>query len=99
MVSRARIDLVAGLESPHSRSDPNHDPGHVMTQNERQAIRQDEFELAASDLGIQQVHASGVDLDQNIIVPQLRVWHFADPYADLASIAIEDECFHDAFRS
>ena len=39
-VSRTRIDLVAGLESAHSRSDPDHDPGHVMAQNERQAIPQ-----------------------------------------------------------
>src|SRR5438552_1696940 len=52
-VSRPRIDFVAGLESTHSRSDPDHDPGRVMTQNEREAIRQNALELAVSDFGIQ----------------------------------------------
>src|SRR6202022_1412303 len=45
-VSRPRIDFVAGLESTHPRSDPDHDPGHVMAQNERQAIPQNALELA-----------------------------------------------------
>jgi hypothetical protein len=30
-----RIDLVAGLESPHTRADPDHDPRHIIAQNER----------------------------------------------------------------
>jgi hypothetical protein len=30
-----RIDLVAVLESPHSRSDSDHDPSQIITQNER----------------------------------------------------------------
>src|SRR5207247_2415038 len=47
-VSRPRIDFVAGLESTHSRSDPDHDPSHVMAQNERQAIRQNALEHRSS---------------------------------------------------
>ena len=93
-VSRPRIDFVAGLESTHSRSDPDHDPGHVMAQNERQAIRQNALELAVSDFGIQKVDASGVNLDQDVILPQLRVWHVASPHAVGASVTIEDECLH-----
>jgi len=31
----SRIDLVAGLESPHSRSDPNYDFRQIVAQNER----------------------------------------------------------------
>src|SRR2546421_1840086 len=42
---------------------------------------------------------SGVDLDRHVILPQLRVWHFADPCAVLFSIAIDDECFHDVFAT
>jgi len=38
-----------------------------------------------------------VDLDQYVILAQLRVWHFASPYAILASITIDDECFHHSF--
>ena len=37
-VSRARVDLVAWLESTHARADPDHDPGHVVAQDEWQAI-------------------------------------------------------------
>jgi hypothetical protein len=40
---------------------------------------------------------SGVDLDQYVIVPQLRVWHFASPHAIVASITTDDECLHDIF--
>src|SRR3989449_1271392 len=76
-VSRARIDFVAGLESTHSRSDPDHDPGHVMAQNEREAVRQNALELAVSDFGIQKVDTSGVNLDQDVILAQLRVCHVA----------------------
>jgi hypothetical protein len=93
-VSRPRIDFVAGVESTHASSDPDHDSGHVMAQNERQPIRQNEFELAVSDFGIQKVDAGGVNLDQNIILPQLRIRHFASPHTVGASVTIEDECLH-----
>jgi hypothetical protein len=36
-----------------------------------------------------------VDLDQHVILSHLRVWHFANPYAVLFSIAIYDECLQD----
>jgi hypothetical protein len=93
-VSRSRIDFVTGLESTHSRSDPDHDPGHVMAQDERQAIPQNQLEFPASDLGIQKVHASGVNLDQDVILPQIRIWHFGSPETVGASVTIKDECLH-----
>src|SRR2546430_2755044 len=71
-VSQPRIDFVAGLESPHSRSDPDHDPGHVMAQNERQAIGENALELAVSDFRIQKVDTSGVNLDQDVIRSEER---------------------------
>src|SRR5436309_6337115 len=91
---RPRIDFVAGLESTHSRSDPDHDPGHVMAQNERQAIPQNELELAVSDFGIQKVYTSGVNLDQDVILPQLRVWHVASPHTVGAAVSSDAECLH-----
>jgi hypothetical protein len=92
--SHSRIDLVAGLESTHSRSDPDYDPGHVMAQNEWQAIRQNELEIAVSDFGIQKVDTSGVNLDQDVILAHLRVWLFASAHTVGASVTIEDECPH-----
>jgi hypothetical protein len=65
-----------------------------MAQNERQAIPQNALELAVSDFGIQKVDTSGVNLDQNIILPQLRVRHVASPHTVGASVTIEDECLH-----
>ena len=65
-----------------------------MAQNQRQAIRQNALELAVSDFGIQKVDARGVNLDQDVILPQLRVWHVARPHAVGASVTIEDECLH-----
>jgi hypothetical protein len=52
-------NFVTGLDWTHSRSDPDHDPGDVMAQNERQAIPQNELELAVADFGIQKVDPSG----------------------------------------
>ena len=73
------IDFVTGFESPHSRSDFEHDPSHVVAQDEREAIGQKLLELARPDFGIQLVHASGVDLDQYVVFPHHRVRHFASP--------------------
>jgi hypothetical protein len=92
-----RIDLVAWLESPHSRPDPEDDSGQVIAQDERQAIRQDEFQLSFPDFQVQRIDAGGVDLDQYVLVPQLRVWHFACPHNLVASITVDDDCLHDVF--
>src|SRR5271165_6867678 len=53
-----RIDFVARFEPPHFGPNPDHDSGHVVSQDERHAIRQDEFELSASDFGIQKIYTS-----------------------------------------
>ena len=88
------IDLVANLESPHSRSHLNHDSRHIITQDERQAIRQNQFELAASYFGVQWVDTCGVDLDQHVVLPQLWLGHFANPPLTFLSMAIDDKCLH-----
>ena len=94
---RPRIDLVARLESPHSGSDSDHDPGEIIAQNERQAIRQNELELSISDFQIHRIYACRVDLDQYVIVVHLRLRHFAMPHSVVVSITIENECLHDVF--
>ena len=98
-VIRPRIDLVAHLELPHARADFDHHPGHVVAQDEGQAIGQDELELAVPDLGVQQVHAGGMDLDQDLVIAQFRGRHVCRAQRALLAIAIENECFHDAFTA
>ena len=44
------IDLVAHLELTHSGPNSNHDAGHVVPQDERRAVGQEELELAATKL-------------------------------------------------
>ena len=51
------------------------------------------------DFGIQQVHASGVNLNQHVVLPHLRLRHFANPYAAFVSIAVDDKRFHDIFST
>src|SRR6267378_1474880 len=68
VLMRPRINLVARLEPSHVGPDPDDDPGHVVAENQRQAIGQNEFELAVPNLGIQLVYTGCVDLDQYIIV-------------------------------
>src|SRR5690606_10952346 len=88
------IDLVTGLELPHSRTNPADNASEIIAQNQRQAARQNEFKLSVPDLDIHRVYAGGVYLNQNIILAQYRLWHFTSPYSVPASIMIDDECFH-----
>src|SRR6185295_15458723 len=84
----------AGLESPRAGSHSDYGSCQLVTENERQSIRQEQLEFTVSDLGIQGVHTSSVDLNEEVILPHFRVWNFAGPHAICASIAIDDECFH-----
>lgn len=43
-----------------------------MAQDEGPAIGQDELELSGPDLGIEEVHPCGMDLDEDIIVLEFR---------------------------
>jgi hypothetical protein len=89
-----RVDFVTDCESPHSRSDFEHDSSDVVAQDEREAKRQKLLELARLDLGIHRVHARGMDLDQNIILPHDRVRHVACPQPLALSITVDHEGLH-----
>ena len=91
-----RIDLIARLELLHARADLDHHPGHVVTQDEGQAIGQDELELSVPDLGVEQVHTGRMDLDQDLVIARFRSRHFRQPQRALSSIALENKCFHDS---
>jgi hypothetical protein len=52
------------------------------------SVRQNEFELTGSDLRVQYVHSGGMDLDQYVILSQLRFRHFADPSTIFGFVAI-----------
>ncbi len=89
-----RVDLVADLELLHARADLGHHARHVVAQDEGQAVGQDELELTVPDLGVQQVQASGMNLDQHLVVTQLRRRHVRQPQRALLSISFENECLH-----
>src|SRR5207249_5828347 len=86
-------------EPSHFGPGTDDDPGHVVAENQRQAIGQNVFELAVPNLGIQLVYTGCVDLDQYIIVPDFRFRHFAETYCALAFITIDDECLHGLVRA
>ncbi|HZR36521.1 MAG TPA: hypothetical protein VFA75_14205 [Nevskia sp.] len=65
-----------------------------MPQDERQPVFQQELEFAVPDLGIERVHAGGVDADQYIIVLQGRIGDVCDPHVVLFSITVEEKSFH-----
>ena len=79
MVRRSSVDLVARPEVLHACAGTNHDTGHVVTQNERCAVGHDELELATSKFRIQKVHPGRVDLDENLILPHVRVCQLTSP--------------------
>ena len=88
------VHLIARLEALHPGGGSKHDAGHLIAQDERQSIRQKELELAVSDLRVERVDAGGVDLDQDVVRPQLGFGHLAEAAACLA-VAIDDERLHD----
>ena len=94
-IVRSRIDLVPGLEQPHESADPDDFPGNVVAQDERHAVRQEHLEVAMADLGVEQVHPCGMDLDQDLVVAQLGRRHVGPPERALLSIPVENECFHE----
>ena len=53
-----------------------------------------ELELTVSDFEINRVHTSGVDLDQYVVLPHFRGWHFASPHTIGTPITVYYECLH-----
>lgn len=95
VLARPRIHLVAGLEAADLGPDPDHDAGDVVAQDQRQAIRQDELELAVPDLRVQLVQTGRMDGDQDIPVAHFRFRHIAQAQRAVGLVTIDDECFHD----
>jgi hypothetical protein len=88
------VDLVADFELAYAWPHLNHHAGHVMTQYERRAIRQDELELSVSDLGIHQVDRCRVNFDQHLVFAQHRYRHTGCSQALFFAVAINNKCFH-----
>ncbi len=93
-VIRPGVDLVARLELANAGSDTNHDAGHVVSEHEWRAVRQDELELAVSHLGVDEVDGGRVDLDQHLVGTQPRFRHVAGPQLLPLAVAVHDEGFH-----
>ena len=91
---RSRIDLVTGLEAPHPCSHLDHNAGDVVAENKWETIRQEDFEFSVRDLCIEEIDAGSVDLDEYVVVPDLRLRHVDDPAAVLALVTIDREGFH-----
>jgi hypothetical protein len=53
-----------------------------------------ELEFTVSDFEINRVDAGGVDLNQNVVLSDLRVRRFASPHTIGATITVDEECFH-----
>ena len=65
-----------------------------MTQDDGRAIWDEALELPVSDFGIEQAHAGGMNVHEDIVLSQLRFRHFPRPYAIGVAIPVEDECLH-----
>src|SRR5216110_1943569 len=75
------IDLVAGFESLDARAPPNDHPRQLVAEDERQSIGQELLEFSVPDLGIQRVHARGLDLNQDIALANIRSRYVAHSHA------------------
>ena len=95
VVVRACVDRVSGLEAPDSGADADYDSGEVVPQDQGQAVLQDGFDLAVPDFGVEWVDARGVDLDQDVVIPQLRVRHLDGANVVIAAVFVDRERLHD----
>src|SRR5215207_9041085 len=94
MVARPCIDLVAGPEPPDLGANPDDYPGNIVPQNERRTIGQYELEFSVPDLGVQKVHRSCMNSNQDIVVAQLRLWHVGQAQNSFPSVFVDNECPH-----
>ena len=99
MLVRAGVDLVSGLEAADCGADPDDESGQIIAQDHGQVIRQDGLDLAVPDFGVQRIDARGVDLNQHVVIPQLRVRHLDGVNVVVAAVAIDRECLHDGSGS
>jgi hypothetical protein len=77
VVVRPRVDLIAGLEAAHARTDTHHHAGEIIAQNQRHFVRQQQLELAIPDLIVQRIDAGSVNLHQDVTVAQCRLGQVA----------------------
>jgi hypothetical protein len=89
---RTRVDLVARLEPLDPGSDPDDDAGQVISEDQRQPVGQKELEVAVPDPRIERVDAGGVDPDQDVVLPHLRLRRLAQPRGAL--VAVNEICLH-----
>ncbi len=92
-VGRTCINLIAGFETAHGGTHLDHHAGQVIAQYQRECIRQDQLELARSDLRIQHVDAGGAHLDQYVMVAHLRRGNLADASVVFA-VTVDQKCLH-----
>ena len=72
----------------------DHNAGDVVTEDKWKSVRQEDFEFSVRDLCIEEIDAGRVDLDEYVVVPDLRLRHVDDPAAVLALVTIDGEGFH-----
>ena len=70
---RAGVDLVSGLEAA-DRADRTTTPARSLPKITGRDTA-GWFDLAVPDFGVQRIDARGVDLNQHVVIPQLRVRH------------------------
>lgn len=90
----AGIHGVAGLEAAHARADAHDRAGHVVAEDQGQAVAEDRLQRAGADPDVQHVDAGRVDLHQNVIVAQCGLRHVGDLADFVLAVTMDDEGFH-----
>src|SRR4051794_24254208 len=97
MIARPCINFVAHLETSDLKASPDDYAGNIVPQNERRTIRQYKIEFSVPELGIQKIHRGCVNSNQDIVVPQLRLWHVGKAQSAFLFVFVDDECLHGVF--
>src|SRR3954447_3369877 len=74
-------------------------PATSCPRTNKPTIRKKKLEFSITNLGVQEIHSSRVNPDQDIIVLQFGLWHIDQKQSALLLVLLNDEGLHLAFSN
>src|SRR5215212_3151784 len=99
MIARPCINFLAHLEPRDLEASPDDCAGDIVPQNEGWTIRQYKLEFSVTDLGVQKIHSSCMNSNQDIVVAQLRLWQVGQAQSAFLFVFVDNECLHRVFSN
>ena len=97
MIAWPCINFVAHLEAGDLEASPDDYAGNIVPEHEGRSIRQYKLEFSVAEFGVQKIHSTCMNSNQDIVVPQHRLWHVGQAQSAFLFVFVDDECLHSVF--